>query len=52
MPDGSVIIPKNSVDHWTRQMHTKYEDLSEKEKDSDREEVKEVIDLLIREGIL
>jgi hypothetical protein len=34
--DGSFVIPKEKVARWTRQMHTDYCDLSEKEKDSDR----------------
>ena len=36
--DGSVTIPANLVERWTRQIHTRYADLSEKEKDSDRAE--------------
>ena len=38
-PDGSLTIPADAVKHWTRQIETKYEDLTEKEKDSDREQV-------------
>lgn len=30
--DGSYTIPKEFVDRWTRQMNTKYIDLSEQEK--------------------
>ena len=37
--DGSVTIPKDSVDRWKRQVATEYEKLSEKEKESDRAEV-------------
>jgi hypothetical protein len=36
---GDLIIPKTFVDQWERQIHTEYAQLSEKEKDSDREEV-------------
>lgn len=32
-------IPIESVNHWERQINTDYKDLSEKEKDSDREQV-------------
>jgi hypothetical protein len=34
--DGSVTIPKEKVERWMRQINTDYNDLSEKEKDSDR----------------
>jgi len=37
-PDGSVTIPVELVERWKRQMNTAYEDLPEKEKESDREE--------------
>ena len=37
--DGSLTIPKESVEHWERQIATPYSELSEKEKDSDREQV-------------
>ena len=50
--DGSVLIPKESVHRWTRQMNTEYENLSEEEKESDRKEVRVVIDLLKKEGVL
>jgi len=38
-PDGSLLIPADLVERWDRQLSTRYEDLSEKEKDSDREQV-------------
>lgn len=34
-----LIIPAWAVKRWTRQINTEYEDLSEKEKNSDREQV-------------
>ena len=37
--DGSLTIPKSNVEHWERQINTNYKDLTEKEKDSDREQV-------------
>ena len=37
--DGSLCITPINVKHWTRQIETKYSELSEKEKDSDREQV-------------
>jgi len=33
--DGCVVIPKDKVDRWKRQIKTQYIDLSESEKDSD-----------------
>lgn len=44
--DGSITIPKDLVDRWTRQMNTNYYDLSEKEKDSDREQAKNVMEVI------
>ena len=37
--DGSLTIPAHLVRNWTRQINTPYTQLSEKEKDSDREQV-------------
>lgn len=37
--DGSLTIEEVDVSHWERQINTPYEDLSEEEKDSDREQV-------------
>jgi hypothetical protein len=36
--DKNVIIPSDLVKRWDRQMNTKYEDLPESEKESDRKE--------------
>jgi hypothetical protein len=44
--DGSFTIPQKSVVHWQRQIATKYEDLSEREKESDRKEVYKYINLV------
>lgn len=41
--DGSVTIPSASVERWKRQIATPYADLTEKEKDSDREQADKVL---------
>lgn len=37
--DGSLTIPKDLVEKWNTQIETAYSDLTEKEKESDREQV-------------
>jgi hypothetical protein len=37
--DGSWTMPAWAVERWQRQMNTPYQDLSEQEKSSDREQV-------------
>lgn len=44
--DGRVLIPAELVQRWIRQMSTSYSELSEKEKDSDREQADKVLALL------
>lgn len=39
MADGSLAIPSNLVAKWERQIATPYSELSEKEKQSDRDQV-------------
>lgn len=46
--DGSLTIPKQLVDKWTKQSETKFESLTEKEKDSDREQVEKYLPNLKR----
>lgn len=41
--DGSLVIPADLVRHWARQMSTQYEQLSEQEKESDREQVRKYL---------
>ena len=38
--DGSLVIPAALVERWERQIGLRYKDLSEQEKESDREQVR------------
>lgn len=41
--DGSLTIPAERVERWTRQINTTYADLSEAEKESDREQADKIL---------
>lgn len=43
---GTAIMPKWAVEQWHRQMNTKYADLSEEEKDSDRKEADRMLKIV------
>ena len=43
--DGSVTIPPDLVERWTRQAATSYSELPESEKASDRKEAKAIISI-------
>lgn len=43
-PTGDMILPKEFHKRWERQIATPYSELSEKEKDSDREQVHQYLD--------
>ncbi len=45
-PDGSLVLPGELVRKWDAQIATKYADLSEKEKESDREQVRRYLPLI------
>jgi hypothetical protein len=45
-PDGSLVLPVDLVEHWDKQMNTKYENLSDREKESDREQVRKYLPLI------
>lgn len=45
--DGSLQIPPELVEKWERQIKTEYKDLSEPEKESDREQVQKYLPLII-----
>jgi hypothetical protein len=44
--EGSLVIPKWAVDRWKRQINTPYENLTKKEKISDRVEAQKYLDIL------
>lgn len=46
-PDGSITLDAGTVARWERQINTPYEDLSEAEKESDREQVRRYWDLVV-----
>jgi hypothetical protein len=45
-PDGSLLIPADLVSRWQTQMAKKYNELSEDEKESDREQVRKYLPLI------
>jgi len=45
-PDGTWIMPKESVERWQRQMTSEYKYLPENEKDSDRIEADKMLEIL------
>ncbi len=45
-PDGSLTIPADRVRRWERQIATPYAELSEAEKQSDRDEVVRLLPLI------
>lgn len=46
--DGSMLIPESLVARWQRQMRTAYADLTEGEKQSDREEADKSVQAIYR----
>jgi len=45
-PDGSLLIPADLVSRWQTQIARKYNELSEEEKESDREQVRKYLPLI------
>lgn len=45
--DGTWTMPADKLDRWTRWMITDYDDLTEKEKESDRHQADKVLDVMI-----
>jgi hypothetical protein len=44
--DGSLVIPASLVTRWSKQMETSYHALSEREKESDREQVRQYLSVI------
>lgn len=44
--DGDLVIPAELVRRWESQMNTAFSDLSEKEKESDREQVRRYLPII------
>ena len=47
LDDGSLSIPKEKVNKWLKLMNTSYEELTEEEKDEDREFGQKVLDVVL-----
>jgi hypothetical protein len=45
--DGSLVIPSALVSQWERQIATRYTDLSEAEKQSDRDQVRRYLPMVL-----
>ena len=45
-PDGSILIPADLVSQWERQLTTPYADLSDREKESDRDQVRKYLPVI------
>ncbi len=48
-PDGSLLIPADLVSRWDKQIATRYSDLDERGKESDRDQVRKYLPLLASE---
>jgi hypothetical protein len=46
-PDGSLVIPADLVERWEKQIATPYDALTDKEKESDREQVRKYLPLVV-----
>lgn len=46
--DGSLLLPADLVSQWERQIDTPFDELTNEEKDSDREQVRKYLPLLER----
>ena len=48
LDDGSLVIPADLVRRWEKQIATPYADLSDQEKNSDRDQAREYLEALIK----
>lgn len=46
-PDGSLLLPADLVSRWGKQMDMKYAELDDQEKESDREQVRKYLPLIV-----
>ncbi|GAA3514094.1 hypothetical protein [Georgenia daeguensis] len=46
--DGSLVIPRDLVERWSTQIATPYADLSEEEQESDRDQVRRYLPLIVK----
>lgn len=44
--DGSLVLPAELVERWERQAETAYDDLTDQEKESDREQVNRYLPII------
>lgn len=47
-PDGSLVLPADLVRKWEHQIETPYSDLTDKEKESDRDQVKKYLPVVLQ----
>ena len=47
-PDGSLLIPAELADRWAAQFDTPYSELSELEKEGDREQVRRYLPVILK----
>ena len=45
-PDGSLLLPADLVARWEKQIDTKYAELGDQEKESDREQVRKYLPVI------
>jgi len=45
-PDGSLLLPADLVTQWEKQIDKKYAELSDQERESDREQVRKYLPLI------
>ena len=46
-PDGALLIPADLVARWEKQIDTKYPNLDDRERESDREQVRKYLPLIV-----